>query len=308
MKLEEILGIKYPFIQGAMANITNGAFAADVSNAGGLGVIATGGMSTEELRENIKICKSKTDKPFGVNIVIMHKDVDEIAKIIVEEKVPVVTTGAGNPARFVEYWKNNGIKIFPVISSTALALKMEALGVDGIIAEGQEAGGHIGEATTMALTPQVVDKVKIPVITAGGIASGKQILAAEVLGAIGVQMGTIMLSTKECPIHKNYKERLLDAKCSQVTVIGRINGLPTRLIKNPMSNEYLKREKNGALKEELELFTFGALRKSAQDGDIKTGSIMAGQVVEQIKEIVTIEELFEKLYKEYKFEREKICK
>lgn len=308
MNLQEMLNIKYPFIQGAMANITDGSFAADVSNAGGLGVIATGGMSVDELRKNIRDCKAKTKKPFGVNIVIMHRDVDEIAKVVAEENVPVVTTGAGNPERFIKYWKEHNIKILPVISTTSLAIKMEKLGVDAIIAEGQEAGGHIGEATTMALTPQVCSAVSIPVITAGGIASGKQILAAEVLGACGVQMGTIMLGTKECPIHENYKEKILSAKCSQVTVIGRINGLATRLIKNPMSNEYLKLEKNGATKEELELYTFGALRKSASDGDIKNGSIMAGQVVEQVKEILSISDLFERLYCDYKTEREKICK
>lgn len=308
MKLQEILGIKYPFIQGAMANITNGKFAAEVSNAGGLGVIATGGMSVEALRENIRICKENTDKPFGVNIVMIHRDVDKIAELVIEEGVPILTTGAGNPAKYIEKWKENGIKIFPVISSKALAIKMERLGVDGLIAEGQEAGGHIGEATTMVLAPQVASAVNIPVICAGGIATGKQILAAEVFGAVGVQMGTAMLGTKECPIHENYKEKIISGKTTQVTVIGRINGLATRLMKNPMSNEYLKLEKSGASLEELEVYTFGSLRKAVQDGDIKNGSIMTGQVVEEVNEILPISELFEKLYSDYKKEREKICK
>lgn len=308
MNLQNILNIKYPFIQGGMANITNGDFAADVSNAGGLGIITTGGFSPEELRENIRICKSKTNKPFGVNVIMMHWDIDEIAKVLVEEKVEVITIGAGNPEKYIDYWKNNNIKIFPVVSTTSLAIRMQRLGVDGIIAEGQEAGGHIGEATTMTLTPQIADVVNIPIISAGGIASGRQILASEVLGATGVQMGTVLLGTKECPIHDNYKEKLIKSKNSQVIVIGRINGLATRMIKNKMTREYLEKEKMGATKEELEIYTFGALRKSAKFGDLKDGSIMAGQSVEQIKEILPIEELFEKLYSEYKEEREKLCR
>ena len=308
MNLQEILNIKYPLIQGAMANITTGKFAADVSNAGGLGIIATGGMDVDALYENIRICKENTDKPFGVNIIMMHRDIDKIAELVVREKVPVVTTGAGNPEKYVKYWKENNIKIFPVISSIALAKKMESLGVDGLIAEGSEAGGHIGEPTTMVLTPQVVSSVNLPVVCAGGVATGRQILAAEVLGACGVQMGTVMLATEECPIHDNYKEKILKAKTSQVTVIGRINGLPTRLIKNPMSSEYIKKEKEGASIEELELFTFGALRKSAINGDIKNGSIMSGQVVGEVNEIKKIEDLFKDLYSDYLEEREKICK
>lgn len=308
MNLQNILNIKYPFIQGGMANITNGNFAADVSNAGGLGIITTGGFSLDELRENIRICKSKTDKPFGVNVIMMHRDIEGISKVLVEEEVPIITTGAGNPERYIDYWKDNNIKIFPVVSTTALAIRMQRLGVDGIIAEGQEAGGHIGEATTMTLTPQIADAVNIPVISAGGIASGRQILASEILGATGVQMGTVLLATEECPIHDNYKEKLIKSKNSQVVVIGRINGLATRMIKNKMTREYLAKEKSGATKEELEKYTFGALRKSARLGDLKDGSIMAGQSVEQVKEILTIEELFKKLYGEYEEERQKLCK
>ena len=308
MNLQKILNIKYPFIQGAMANITDGKFASEVSNAGGLGIIATGGMDVETLEKNIKICKENTDKPFGVNIIMMHRDIEKIAELVAREKVPVVTTGAGNPERYIKYWKDNGIKIFPVVSSVALARKMEELGADCLIAEGSEAGGHIGEPTTMVLTPQIAECVNIPVIAAGGIATGKQILAAQILGASGVQMGTAMLATEECPIHKNYKNKIIKAKTSQVTVIGRINGLPTRLIKNPMSIEYIRKEREGASIEELEMFTFGALRKSALNGDLKEGSIMSGQVVGQVNEILPVKDLFEKLYRDYLREREKICR
>ena len=306
MKINEILNIKYPFIQGGMANISDGRFAAAVSNAGGLGIIASGGLTASELRENIRICRSLTDKPFGVNIIMLHREIDEIAEIVIEEKVSAVTTGAGNPEKYIKKWKAEGIKVIPVVSSEALARKMEQIGADMIIAEGQESGGHIGELSTMVLTPLICSKVSIPVIAAGGIATGKQILASEVLGASGVQMGTVFLGTEECPVHEKYKEKIVRAKSSNTTVIGLINGMATRLLKNPMSKKYIELEKKGATKEELELYTFGALRKSVKEGDLINGSIMAGQVVEEVKEIVKTADLLERLYNDYLSEREKI--
>lgn len=306
MIINELLNIKYPFIQGGMANISNGKFAAAVSNAGGLGIIASGGLTADQLIENIKICKELTDKPFGVNIIMLHREIEKIAQIVIDEKIDVVTTGAGNPEKYIENWKKNNIKVIPVVSNVALARKMEQIGADMIIAEGQESGGHIGELSTMVLTPLIVSNVNIPVISAGGIATGKQILAAEILGAKGVQMGTVFLGTEECPINQKYKEKILKAKSSNTTVIGRINGLPTRLLKNTMSKRYIELEKNGASREELELFTFGALRKSVNDGDLVNGSIMAGEVVEEVKKIEKTEVLLDRLYNDYLCEREKI--
>ncbi|RVU54835.1 nitronate monooxygenase [Anaerosphaera multitolerans] len=307
MRLEEILNIKYPFIQGGMAHIATGEFAAAISNAGGLGLIGTGGLSASDLKKQIEICKSKTDKPFGVNILLINPEVEEIAEIVSDYKIPVVTTGAGNPGKYIEKWKESNIKVFPVVSSKALAVRMERLGVDGIIAEGQEAGGHIGELTSMVLIHQIADELSIPVIAAGGIASGKQILAAEVLGAVGVQMGTCLLATNECPVHEKYKDRIIAAKSSQVTVMGRINGLPNRVLKNKMVNEYIEKEKQGATMEELEILTLGSLRKAVHEGDMTNGTIMAGQVVEEVKEKTSVKALFEKLYSDYLLEKKKLC-
>ncbi|QQK08145.1 nitronate monooxygenase [Miniphocaeibacter halophilus] len=306
MNLQDILGIEYPIIQGGMANIATGEFAAAVSNAGGLGLIGTGGMTVEEAKENIEKCKKLTNKPFGVNIMLLNPNADEVAKLIVEYEVPVVTTGAGNPSKYIDEWKKHGIKIFPVIPAPSLAVRMERLGVDGVIAEGTESGGHIGEMTTMALIPQVCDVVKIPVIAAGGIASGRQMLAARALGAIGVQVGTCLLAAEECPIHENYKNRVIKAKSSNITVTGRIGGIPVRLIKNSMTNEYIKREKEGWTKEQLEIFTLGGLKKAVFDGDIDNGSLMAGQVVGQVKEIKAVKDIIKNLYDEYLEELEKL--
>lgn len=299
MKLNEILGTKYPIIQGGMANISNGKFAASVSNSGALGVIGAGGMSPDELRKEIRECKSLTDKPFGVNLMLLHPEIDLLAELVVEEGVKVLTTGAGNPGKYVEYWKSNGIKVFPVVSSPVLAIRLAETGVDGIIAEGTEGGGHIGEMTTMTLIPQVIEKVNIPVIGAGGIASGKQMLAAKVLGAVGVQIGTVLLATEECPIHENYKEAIVKAKDRNVVVVGRICGIPVRVLKNTMTRNYLKDERRGASKEELEIYVLGALRKAVKDGDTKEGSLMAGLVVGQIKEISTVDKVLSKLMDEY---------
>ena len=298
--IAELLGIQYPIIAGGMANISTGKFAAAVSNAGGLGLIASGGMTPEELREHIKEAREQTDKPFGVNIMLMHPKVDEIAKIVVEEKVPVATTGAGSPERYVESFKREGIVVLPVVPSVALARRMQRAGVDGVIAEGTESGGHVGELTTMALVPQVVDALDIPVIAAGGVASGRQMAAAFALGAVGVQVGTCLLVSNECPIHENYKKAVLKASDTGTTVTGRTAGVPVRILKNKMAREYLKREKEGADKMELEQYTLGALRRAVFDGDTDTGSLMAGQVSGQLKEIRPIAEIFESMVSESK--------
>ncbi len=283
--LHEMLGIQYPIIQGGMANIATGEFAAVISNAGGLGLIAAGGMSVDTLRENIRRCRELTDKPFGVNLMMMHPQVDEMAQLVIEENVKIVTTGAGNPKKYIPAWKEAGIFVMPVVPGATLAKRMEQAGADAVIAEGTESGGHVGEMTTMALVPQVIDAVSIPVIAAGGIADGRQMAAALALGAVGVQVGTCLLASEECPIHAAYKEAVLKAGDTDTIVTGRINGVPVRILKNPMAREYVKREKEGAGREELEAFTLGSLRKAVFDGNVKEGSLMAGQVAGMINEI-----------------------
>ena len=296
MKLNEMLHIKYPFIQGGMANIATGTFAAAVSNAGGLGLIGAGGMNTEMLREEIRICKSLTDKPFGVNLMLMNPEVDQMADMIVEEGVKIVTTGAGSPAKYMARWKENGMMVMPVVSSSLIAKKMEQCGADAVIAEGTESGGHVGEMTTMALVPQIVDAVSIPVIAAGGIADGRQLAAAFALGAVGVQLGTCLLVSKECPIHEAYKAALLKAKDNDTIVTGRIAGTPVRILKNQMAREYVKNEKAGMGIMELEKFTLGSLRRAVFEGDTKRGSLMAGQVVGQLKDIRPLAKILDELY------------
>ena len=298
MRLDKMLGIKYPCIQGGMANIATGEFAAAVSNAGGLGLIGAGGMNTEMLRDHIRRCKALTDKPFGVNLMLMNPDAPEMARMIVEEGVKIVTTGAGSPSSYMPMWKENGMLVMPVVSSSLLAKKMESMGADAVIAEGTESGGHVGEMTTMALVPQIVDAVSIPVIAAGGIADGRQLAAAFCLGAIGVQLGTCLLAAEECPIHPAYKEAVLKAKDNDTIVTGRIAGTPVRILKNAMAREYVKQERAGADKMELEKFTLGSLRRAVFEGDVKTGSLMAGQVVGQIKEIRSLKEIFESMCRE----------
>lgn len=304
MKLNEILNIKYPLIQGGMANIATGEFAASVSNAGALGLIGAGGMDTATLKKNIEICRSLTDKPFGVNIMLINPCADEMAQLVIDEKVPIVTTGAGNPGKYIEAWKKAGIKVLPVVPSVTLAKRLEKYDVDAIIVEGCEAGGHIGELTTMALVPQVVEAVKVPVVAAGGIAGGKQRLAAYALGACGVQVGTCLLASEECPIHDNYKKAIIKAKDTSTTVTGRIAGTPVRIIKNKMAKEYIKREKEGADMMELEKYTLGSLKRAVLEGDVDTGSLMAGQVagmVNEIKPVATIiKELFDDCNQELK--------
>ena len=299
MDICDIINTQYPIIQGGMANIATGEFAAAISNAGGLGLIAAGGMKPEELRANIDIARERTDKPFGVNIMLMHPQVDELMDIVIEKKIPVVTTGAGNPGKYIAALKEAGIKVMPVVASVALAQRMERLGVDAVIAEGTESGGHVGEETTMALVPQVVDGVKIPVVAAGGIASGRQMLAAYALGACGVQVGTCLLVSEECPIHPNYKQAVLDASDSDTIVTGRIGGTPVRVLKNRMAREYVKQERAGASKEELEVYTLGSLRKAVFDGNVKEGSLMAGQVAGQLHEIRPAAVILKELYEDY---------
>lgn len=302
MKLNELLGIRYPLIQGGMANIATGEFAASVSNAGALGLIGAGGMDTATLKKNIEICRSLTDKPFGVNIMLMNPCADEMAQLVIDEKVPVVTTGAGNPGKYVAAWKEAGIKVLPVVPSVALAKRLEKYNVDAVIVEGTEAGGHIGDLTTMALVPQVVEAVNIPVIAAGGIASGKQVLAAYALGACGVQVGTCLLASEECPIHENYKQAIVKAKDTSTTVTGRIGGTPVRIIKNKMAKEYIKREKEGAGMEELEKYTLGSLRKAVLEGDVDNGSLMAGQVAGMVNEIQPVATIIKNLFDDCKNE------
>ena len=295
MKLHEILGTEFPFIQGGMANIATGEFAAAVSNAGALGLIGAGGMTPESFRENIHKCRSLTNKPFGVNIMLMHPQADELAKIAAEEKVAVITTGAGSPGAYVPMWKEAGAKVFPVVSAVSLAKMMAKAGVDGIIAEGTESGGHVGETTTMALVPQVCDAVDIPVIAAGGIACGRQLVAAYALGACGAQLGTCLLVSEECPIHPNYKQALLKANDRATVVTGRSVNAPVRVIKNQMTKDYIAHEKAGADKMELEKFTLGSLRRAVFEGDTRTGSLMAGQVAGMLHEIRPLRAIFEEL-------------
>lgn len=307
MKLSELLNIKYPIIQGGMANIANAELAAAVSNAGGLGLIASGGLNPEKLREEINKIRTLTDKPFGVNLILLSRFAEEMANLVAELKVPVVTTGAGNPGKYIDMWKSNGQIVIPVVPNPSLALKVERLGADAVVAEGTEAGGHVGEMTTMTLIPQVKEKVSIPVIAAGGMASGKQILAAEILGADGIQVGTIILASEECPIHENYKQAIISSKDTNITVIGRIGGLPTRVVRNNMTNEYINREKEGWDKIQLEKFTMGALKKAVIEGDIKDGSVMAGLVVGQINEIRPVKDIIEGLFLEYQEARSELC-
>lgn len=299
MKLNQILGTEFPIMQGGMAQVATGAFAAAVSNAGALGIIGTGAMNGEMMRKEIETAKSLTDKPFGVNLMMMNPDVEEMAQIIAEEKPSVVTTGAGNPGKYVKMWKEQGIKVIPVVSSVALAKRLEREGVDAIIAEGTESGGHIGELTTMVLLPQVADAVSVPVIGAGGIASGRQMKAAEILGAVGVQIGTVLLGSEECPIHANYKNALIKAKDRATVVTGRSVGVPVRVLKNGMTRDYLELEQSGAEKMELEKFTLGALRRAVHEGDVDRGSLMAGQDASYIKEIHPLRVILEEMMKEY---------
>jgi enoyl-[acyl-carrier protein] reductase II len=299
MKLNQLLGTEFPFIQGGMANIATGEFAAAVSNAGALGLIGSGGMTADSLREHIHRCRDLTDKPFGVNLMLMNPQVDEMAQVLVDEGVKVVTTGAGNPGQYIPMWKDAGMTVLPVVAASVLARRLERYPIDGVIAEGTESGGHVGEMTTMALVPQVADAVHVPVIAAGGIADGRQLAAAFALGACGAQLGTCLLVSQECPIHENYKLALLKAKDSDTVVTGRTTGAPVRVLKNKMAREYLRMEKQDVPLAEREKLTLGSLRRAVFDGDTETGSLMAGQVSGMLQEIRPLRASFEDLWSGY---------
>jgi len=281
----ELLGIEYPVIQGGMAWVATAELAAAVSNGGGLGLIAAGGAPAEVVREQIRKCRTLTDKPFGVNVMLMSPFSEEVMQVIIEEKVAVVATGAGNPGKYIPALKEAGIKILPVVASVAMAKKMERDGVDGIIAEGTEAGGHIGEITTMCLIPQIVDAVSIPVVAAGGIADNRGAVAAFALGADGIQVGTRFICSDECIAHQNYKDAVLKAKDRDAVVTGRSTGAPVRALKNKLTKEYARLEAEGATKEEIEELGVGGLRKAFADGDTQMGSLMAGQSAAMVNKI-----------------------
>ncbi len=297
-EVTRLLGIEYPIIQGGMAWVAEYHLAAAVSNAGGLGLIGAASAPADWVREQIKKAKELTDKPFGVNIMLMSPYADEVAKIVAKEGVKVVTTGAGNPEKYMKMWKEAGVKVVPVVASVALAKRMERSGADALVAEGCEAGGHIGESTTMVLVPQVVDAVNIPVIAAGGIADGRGIAAAFMLGAKAVQMGTHFVVTEESQVHDNYKERIIKARDIDSRVTGRTTGHPVRALRNEMTKQYIELENKGADFEELENLTLGGLRKAVVEGDVVHGSVMAGQIAGMVKERLTCKALIDKLVKE----------
>lgn len=297
-KITELLGIEYPIIQGGMAWVAEYHLAAAVSEAGGLGIIGAASAPPEVVREQIQKVKELTDKPFGVNVMLMNPNAPEVAQVVVEEGVKVVTTGAGNPAKFMEMWKKAGIKVIPVVASVAMARMMEKAGADAVVAEGTESGGHIGSATTMTLVPQVADAVNIPVIAAGGIGDGRGFAAAMMLGAEGVQMGTRFVVAKESIVHENYKERILKARDIDSEVTGRSTGHPIRVLRNQMTREYLKMEEEGVELEELERLTLGSLRKAVMDGDVVHGSLMAGQIAGLVKKEQTCKEMIEEIMQE----------
>lgn len=293
--INEMLGIRYPIIQGGMAWVATWELASAVSNAGGLGIIGVGGADVNWVAEQIRQMKEHTDKPYGVNLMLMNPQADEIAELLAKEQIPVITTGAGNPAKYMESWKAAGAKVIPVIASVALAKLMERAGADAVVAEGTESGGHIGSATTMTLVPQVVDAVSIPVIAAGGIADARGFAAAMMLGASGVQMGTRFVAAKESIVHENYKEKVIKAKDIDSEVTGRSTGHPIRVLRNKMTREYLRMEKEGASLEELEKMTLGALRKAVVEGDVMTGSVMAGQIAGLVKREDSCAEIIEEI-------------
>lgn len=299
-EINEILGTEYPIIQGGMAWVAEYHLAAAVSEAGGFGLIGAANAPADWVREQIRKTKELTDRPFGVNVMLMSPYADEVSRVIAEEGVKAVTTGAGNPEKYMELWKARNIKVIPVVASVALAKRMQRCGADAVVAEGCESGGHIGESTTMTLVPQVVDAVDIPVIAAGGIGDGRGIAAALMLGAKGVQMGTRFVVTKECQVHPAYKERIIRAKDIDTRVTGRSTGHPIRALRNDMTKVYLQKEQEGASVEELELLASGALRRAVQEGDIHNGSLMSGQIAGLIKEEVSCKQLIDMLVRQTK--------
>lgn len=299
-EITELLGIQYPIIQGGMAWVAEHHLAAAVSEAGGLGLIGAANAPAEWVREQIRAAKNLTEQPFGVNIMLMSPYADEVAQVVVEEGVKVVTTGAGSPEKYMEQWKQSGIRVIPVVASVALAKRMERCGADAVVAEGCESGGHVGESTTMALVPQVVDAVQIPVIAAGGIADGRGIAAAFMLGAKAVQMGTRFIATQEAQVHESYKNQVLRAKDIDTRVTGRSTGHPVRALRNEMTKRYLELEQEGASFEELEQLTLGGLRRAVVEGDVRMGSMMAGQCAGLVREILPCSELVPQLMQEAK--------
>lgn len=297
-RITELLGTEHPLIQGGMAWVAEYHLAAAVSEAGGLGLIGAASAPPEIVREQIRKVKELTEKPFGVNVMLMNPNAAEVAQVVVEEGVKVVTTGAGNPAKFMELWKQAGVKVIPVVASVAMAKIMEKSGADAVVAEGTESGGHIGAATTMTLVPQVVDAVNIPVIAAGGIADGRGVAAAFMLGAKAVQMGTRFVVAKESIVHANYKERVIKAKDIDSEVTGRSTGHPIRVLRNKMTREYLKMEADGVPFEELERLTLGSLRKAVMEGDVVNGSLMAGQSAGMVKKEQSCREIIEEIMQE----------
>lgn len=306
-KFAQMVGIKYPIIQGGMAWIADSSLAAAVSNAGGLGII-TGNAPLDWIREEIRKTKKLTDKPFGVNIMLLGETAEAVAKMVCEEGVKVVTTGAGSPGKYIEMWKKHGIKVIPVVASVALAKRMEKAGVDAIIAEGCESGGHVGELTTMALVPQVVDAVSIPVIAAGGIGDGRGAAAAFMLGAEGIQLGTRFLVAKECTVHENYKRKVLNAKDIDSEVTGRATGHPVRVLRNKLVRQFKMLEKEGAPAERYEELGRGALSRAVRDGDIDNGSIMAGQIAGLISKEQSCLEIIEEIFSEAELNLKKVEK
>lgn len=298
MAITKLLGIKYPVFQGGMAQIARHELASAVSNAGGLGIIASGGMSIEQIREEIVNCKKHTDKPFAVNLMLMMHNIDEIIDVVIEEGVGIVTTGAGTPRKYMPKLKEAGIKVIPVIPSVKAAKKMEELGCDAVVVEGMEAGGHVGESTTMALLPQVTSAVNIPVIAAGGIADGRGVAAAYCLGASGVQMGTVFLATDECPVSENYKNAIIEAVDTSTTLTGTKFGAPVRGIKNELTKRYHELEEKSSTLMELEELTLGSLRKAAYEGDVENGSIMSGQIAGLVNEIRPVKDVIEGIFEE----------
>ena len=296
--LFEKLGVKYPIIQGGMAWIADSSLAAAVSNAGGIGIIAAANAPVEYVRDEIRKAKSLTDKPFGVNIMLLSENADDIAKLVCEEGVKIVTTGAGSPGKYMDMWREHDIIVIPVVASVALAKRMERSGADAVIAEGCEAGGHIGELTTMVLVPQIVDAVEIPVIAAGGIGDGRGVMASFMLGASGVQVGTRFLVSKECTIHQNYKDKVIKAKDIDSVVTARATGHPVRSLRNKLVREFKALEKKGATIEEYEKLGAGTLKKAARDGDVQMGSVMVGQIAGLIKKEQTCSEIIEELFTE----------
>lgn len=297
-RVTELLGIEYPIIQGGMAWVAEHHLAAAVSEAGGFGLIGAASAPAEIVREEIRQAKELTDKPFGVNIMLLNPNSEEVAKVVVEEGVKAVTTGAGNPEKFMPMWKEAGIKVIPVVASVAMAKRMERYGADAVVAEGMEAGGHIGSQTTMTLIPQIVDAVNIPVIAAGGIGDGRGFAAVTMLGAEAAQIGTRFVVADESIVHENYKNRIIKAKDIDSVVTGQSTGHPIRVLRNQMTKEYLKLEQSGASFEELEKMTLGALRKAVMDGDIMNGSVMAGQVAGLISKRQSCKEIMEEIMME----------